>query len=85
MKPSTQNGGWLTLAALLLMMPLIGCGGVTPLPTATVVDLAGPPPAISDYYAALLKQGPDELKREALKHEYDWIGWSKKARGRMGQ
>ena len=77
MKLSKLNSGWMILAALLLTMNLTGCAG-NPKPPASV-DLAGPIPVISDSYAALLKQAPDDLKREAIKHEDDWRGWAKKA------
>ena len=77
MKLNKRSSGWIALAALLLTMPLIGCGGNPKL--LPPVDLAGPIPVISDSYAALLKQAPDDLKREAIKHEDDWRGWAKKA------
>ena len=77
MKLNKRSSGWIALAALLLTMPLIGCGGNPKL--LPPVDLAGPIPVISDSYAAFLKQAPDDLKREAIKHEDDWRGWAKKA------
>ena len=77
MKLNKRSSGWIALAALLLTMPLIGCGGNPKL--LPPVDLAGPIPVISDSYAALLKQAPDDLKRAAIQHEDDWRGWAKKA------
>lgn len=36
-----------------------------------------PFPKLPQALADLLKQGPDELKREAIKHQLDWQGWGR--------
>jgi hypothetical protein len=67
--------------SLSLTLSLIGCVGNSPPRPASFINDA-PFPTISEHYAALLKQGSEEVEREALKHEYDWQAWAQKVEGR---
>jgi len=41
-------------------------------------------PVISNSYAEMLKKSSPELKREAVKHEWEWNGYADKMEKRFG-